>query len=142
MRPLRGPPYTLPLPVRGDPAHRHLQSKMSTNPKDDLIKSPEELGHSRDELTRLTQTFYLMLKKLRGSQADLRDQISEAQAQREVAALQRALAELSQSQGKTSHGQPGAGEAGDGRCEPPTVVDAPPVRSRSRSPSPVAEAES
>lgn len=58
------------------------------------IQSSEDLGDSRDELTRLTQTFYLMLEKLRGSQADLKDQISEAQAQREVAEEQRKRAEL------------------------------------------------
>ena len=57
------------------------------------IKNLEDLGNSRDELTRLTHTFYLMLKKLRGSQAALRDQISEARAQREVAEEQRERAE-------------------------------------------------
>jgi len=69
------------------------------------IKSPEDLGNSRDELTRLTQTFYLMLEKLRGSQADLRDQISEAQAQRGVAEEQRKRAELALSDLKKTQAQ-------------------------------------
>ena len=48
---------------------------------------------SGDELKRLTHSFYLMVSKLRGTQSALRNQITEAQGQRQTAEEQRERAE-------------------------------------------------
>ena len=90
-----------------------------------------ELAAAREEIQALSEELEAERERRRTAEAGM------AEAQQEVAALQQAVAELSQ--GKASSA--GGGDA-DGRCEPPTVVDAPPVRSRSRSPSPVAEGDS
>lgn len=68
----------------------------------EIVQRGDE-SESRDELTRLTHTFFAMLQKLRDSQAALREQIAEAQAQRKAAEEQReraefALAELKKTQ--------------------------------------------
>ena len=90
-----------------------------------------ELAAAREEIQALSEELEAERGRRRTAEAGM------AEAQQEVAALQQAVAELSQGKASTA----GGGDA-DGRCEPPTVVDAPPVRSRSRSPSPVAEGDS
>jgi|GEM_PF-5231239 len=57
------------------------------------LKTLEDNSKSRDELKRLTHTFYTMLNKLRDSQHALKDQISEAQSQRKTALAQQDRAE-------------------------------------------------
>jgi len=57
------------------------------------IQDLTDHSESRDELKRLTHTFHLMLSKLRESQTALRDQITEAQAQRYTADEERKRAE-------------------------------------------------
>jgi two-component system NtrC family sensor kinase len=58
------------------------------------IEDLQDNSKSRDELTRLNHTFYTMLQKLRESRAALKDQISEAQAQRRTAEEQRERAQM------------------------------------------------
>jgi signal transduction histidine kinase len=61
---------------------------------DDIeIGDLKQHADSRDELKRLSHTFYLMVSKLRNTQSALRNQITEAQGQRQTAEEQRERAE-------------------------------------------------